>query len=246
MNIGDMGVPFIYQGEELIYPEYVKDGLVLHYDFSGMTNNDASKDIARDLSGNGNHGTLQNFNFTPESGYDKNKLLFDGVDDYIVSPGRFDNIYTQEVTATFTSNDEMYSTLSATLNHRKGEESGFAVTIALGDRIRINLGTGTGLSVNSLSYTGVNIGDKFHVVAVVDNLMLKVYINGVFNQEFKLLSFDPIQKEATGFYVGRYGTSYDFYKAKGNIFSTKAYNRPLAPEEIAHNYAIEKERFGIE
>src|SRR5699024_7001153 len=81
MNIGDMGVPFIYQGEELIYPEYVKDGLVLHYDFSGMTNEDETKGIARDLSGNGNHGTLQNFNFTPESGYDKNKLLFDGVDD---------------------------------------------------------------------------------------------------------------------------------------------------------------------
>ncbi len=31
--------------------------------------------IAKDLSGNGNHGTLQNFNFTPESGYDKNKLF---------------------------------------------------------------------------------------------------------------------------------------------------------------------------
>src|SRR5699024_1448287 len=30
------------------------------------------------------------------------------------------------------------------------------------------------------------------------------------------------------------------------IQSYKIYNRPLTPEEIAHNYAIEKERFGIE
>ena len=246
MNIGDMGVPFIYQGEELIYPDPVKDGLVLWYDFSGMTNDDESKGIAKDLSGNGNHGTLQNFNFTPESGYDKNKLLFDGVDDYVVNPDRFDNIYTQEATAIFSGGDEMYSTLTGTLNHMSGQQSGFAVTIVFGDRIRVNLGTGKGLSVNSLTNTGVNIGDKFHVVAVVDELLLKVYINGVFNQEFQLVSFDPIQKELTGFYVGRYGVSYDYYKAADGIFSAKAYNRPLTPEEVAHNYAIEKERFGIE
>ena len=30
------------------------------------------------------------------------------------------------------------------------------------------------------------------------------------------------------------------------VTSVKIYNRPLTPEEIAHNYAIEKERFGIE
>src|SRR5699024_4972365 len=83
MNIGSLNTPFIYRGEELIYPNPVKDGLVLWYDFSGRTNADSQRGIAEDLSGNGNHGTLQNFNYTAESGYDKNKLLFDGVDDEI-------------------------------------------------------------------------------------------------------------------------------------------------------------------
>lgn len=85
LRVGDGKPAFIYEGNELVYPNPVKDGLVLWYDFSGRTNADGQRGIAEDLSGNGNHGTLQNFNFTPESGYDKNKLSFDGVDDYVLA-----------------------------------------------------------------------------------------------------------------------------------------------------------------
>src|SRR5699024_5143421 len=83
LRVGENKPAFIYEGNEIVYPNPVKDGLVLWYDFSGRTNADAQRGIAEDLSGNGNHGTLQNFNYTSESGYDKNKLLFDGVDDEI-------------------------------------------------------------------------------------------------------------------------------------------------------------------
>src|SRR5699024_10101965 len=83
IKLGNTDIPFVFRGDELMYPNYVKDGLVLHYDFSGMSNSDESRGVAKDLSGNGNDGTLQNFNFTEESGYDKNKLIFDGVDDEI-------------------------------------------------------------------------------------------------------------------------------------------------------------------
>src|SRR5699024_4123536 len=83
IKLGNTDIPFVFRGDELMYPNYVKDGLVLHYDFSGMSNSDESRGVAKDLSGNGNDGTLQNFNFTEESGYDKNKLIFDGVDDYV-------------------------------------------------------------------------------------------------------------------------------------------------------------------
>src|SRR5699024_10939576 len=70
----------------LVYPNPVKDGLVLWYDFSGMTNTDHSRGTAYDLSRNGNHGTLQNFNYTAESGYGNNSLTFDGVDDSVSIP----------------------------------------------------------------------------------------------------------------------------------------------------------------
>src|SRR5699024_8179739 len=60
---------------------------MLHYDFSHESNNSEYKDKAFDYSGNGNHGELQNFNFTEESGYDGSKLKFDGIDDYITTQG---------------------------------------------------------------------------------------------------------------------------------------------------------------
>src|SRR5699024_12092312 len=44
----------------------VQDGLVLHYDFSHESNTSEYKGKAFDYSGNGNHGVLNNFNFTEE------------------------------------------------------------------------------------------------------------------------------------------------------------------------------------
>ena len=69
VKLGDKNIPFIYQGNELLYPNPVKDGLVLYYDFKGMENSDVTKGVAKDLSGNGNDGELKNFVYTNESGY---------------------------------------------------------------------------------------------------------------------------------------------------------------------------------
>ena len=53
IEIGNKKIDFVYQGDNLIYPNYpARENLILHYDFSGMKNSDVTKDIARDLSGN--------------------------------------------------------------------------------------------------------------------------------------------------------------------------------------------------
>ena len=233
MNIGDMGVPFIYQGEELIYPEYVKDGLVLHYDFSGMTNNDASKDIARDLSGNGNHGTLQNFNFTPESGYDKNKLLFDGVDDEI-----------QEINL---NKPPSNMTISLTMNITDKNTSMDALTWHTDIVIRVALTQGVTfidkrreVDRYKAEYKSNESGlNTMNITVVASELKSEIYINGEKRAELLEPMNDlEINKPLRW---GTFGTSYGSME----LHSTKIYNRPLSPEEIAHNYAIEKERFGI-
>lgn len=236
MNIGDMGVPFIYQGEELIYPEYVKDGLVLHYDFSGMTNNDASKDIARDLSGNGNHGTLQNFNFTPESGYDKNKLLFDGVDDYIV----FDNPVPEQTDATQSWSVEMVLAVNDLKYNQllQGWNTGLVSRDFNETQIRfLNYTALTGY-IYSTYYA--NPGEIVHLVATYDyrTLTASITVNGV-----------NVDSRESGSGYTPSGISPELrinHATSADSHSLKIYNRPLTPEEIAHNYAIEKERFGIE
>lgn len=86
MKFGSKDIPFVYKGDKLVYPNPIKDGLLLWYDFKGMRNTDVTKEVAKDLSGNGNDGTLTNFNFTEESGYKDNTLVFDGVDDSLTIP----------------------------------------------------------------------------------------------------------------------------------------------------------------
>lgn len=235
MNIGDMGVPFIYQGEELIYPEYVKDGLVLHYDFSGMTNNDASKDIARDLSGNGNHGTLQNFNFTPESGYDKNKLLFDGVDDEIA-------ITTSEPISQMTylmsvdiSNEsiQFFNTFSIQTYYLRKQNT------------NLHFSTHSDVDAQVAIRRPVFDSSERHRVSVgfiLDrmNNQVELIANGIPLGKVELRELTPTRIT----HLGRWVTKSD--SLDGSILSTHIYNRVLTPEEIAHNYAIEKERFGIE
>ena len=240
MNIGDMGVPFIYQGEELIHPNPVKDGLVLWYDFSGMTNNDASKDIARDLSGNGNHGTLQNFNFTPESGYDKNKLLFDGADDQVVVNSLPMNVnqVTEEAVVEFNYNE---SNPYQTIFVRQGKWNYSIVFSALS--IRSIVLPKDGSRINQLVTAPRE--KVFHVCRTIDRANEKVsfYINGQLVDTAKLLSdVNDSGNLYDSLYIG--GANMDY--SEGSIHSTKVYNRPLTPEEVAHNYAIEKERFSIE
>ena len=239
MNIGDMGVPFIYQGEELIYPEYVKDGLVLHYDFSGMTNNDASKDIARDLSGNGNHGTLQNFNFTPESGYDKNKLLFDGVDDRIRVNNPLSILSTKFTwTATITPIIDESGSVKVFMS---GNSQYAYFRIILG-RLSASL-QGADRPINhTLTQYRLESGVTYHTCLVHDNGSYYIYANGEkVGESHDSLKGAEYSLNKLGEYTNAVPESFN-----GDFHSAMVYNRPLTAEEIAHNYAIEKERFGIE
>ena len=97
IKLGDKNIPFVYRGNELLYPNPVKDGLLLYYDFKGMKNSDATKDVAKDLSGNRNDGALKNFNYTSGSGYNDG-LTLDGIDDFVKIPVLSSNVSTMCLT----------------------------------------------------------------------------------------------------------------------------------------------------
>lgn len=64
----------------------IPPSLIARYRCYGGDNNAADRGVLKDLSGNGNDITLNNFAWTEQSGYNKSDykgaLVFDGVDDY--------------------------------------------------------------------------------------------------------------------------------------------------------------------
>lgn len=245
LRIGANHPAFIWQGDKLVYPNPILDGLVLWFDFSGMTNSDTNRGIATDLSGNGNHGTLQNFNYTAESGYDKNKLLFDGVDDYITSENTTGWVDTGKLTV-----EVVLKTNFADRQHFILGKSYTSFDMALrSGYLNIWYSDGTIANyVQSPFYDTVLSDGKTHCLTVVfhkDISGVELYVDGKkYGEDYKSNSKDLTGFSNQPFEIGHRVGGRDKYV--GNIYSTRIYNRPLSSSEIAHNYAIEKERFGIE
>ena len=242
LRVGANRPAFIYEGGELVYPAPIKDGLVLWYDFSGRTNGDAQRNVAEDLSGNGNYGTLQNFNYTDESGYDKNKLLFDGVDDALTFQDKAVESYTLEVVTKIGQSSELYQNLIGTYT---GEGAGGFDVYNYAPRLRIRASTHDGDRLFTANNT-LEVGEIYHILITVRNNKIYFYMDGeeVYSNDFNDYKA-PQTTSAKGVYIGAYyqGT---IYRQTESLMSARVYNRPLTPEEIAHNYAIEKERFNIE
>ena len=186
LRVGDGKPAFIYEGNELVYPSPVKEGLVLWYDFSGRTNADGQRGIAEDLSGNGNHGTLQNFNFTPESGYDKNKLLFDGVDDsVIVDSDRTGKLLMEEFTVQW-SGYMGYDPISegSVVKHLvyNGYRNGWSITIHNSGDIMLVIKNGLRADGWNRVYLPKSVFNPafkaFQITAVFYNQGIRCYING--------------------------------------------------------------------
>ena len=83
MIVDGVKVLYTIRNGKIVDPNIPMNGLVCCLDTRGKYNTDIYRNTLLDLSGNGNHGTLQNFNFTEESGYENGGLKFDGVDDNV-------------------------------------------------------------------------------------------------------------------------------------------------------------------
>ena len=237
VKLGDKNIPFIYQGNNLLYPNPVKDGLVLWYDFKGMKNSDVSKNIARDLSGNGNIGTLQNFNYTSNSGY-SDGLKFDGIDDYAI----------------FNLNTSFRNTTYELILKWEGEKEGQPYQILLqpssywvdgvfmsNNRVRASVKVDG--AYQSVEFPMTDYLNKNILVTRVldsDNKVLKLFINGIKVRE-KTFTGDVYEEVDKRHYLNSPGKD----TFSGNINSLKVYNKPLTDEEIQHNYQLEKERWGL-
>ena len=248
IKIGQKDVKFVRIGDEVVYPNYIKDGLVLWYDFSGRANTDAQRGMAEDLSGNGNDGELMNFEYDAGSGYIDNGLEFDGVDDYVQG--------VEEMCF-----DSTNFSMSFVLDMR--EESG-PLYRGLGSFGNVYAGVAYGSSFASIRifYRGEGGGAApsvvFHnlpepvgivnytIVFDNDNLEIELFMNSVSFGKRDMISRMLGEKDISRTALGRWWGHSNLYFSKQSIYSFRKYNRLLTQEEIAHNYKIDKHRFNIE
>ena len=237
VKLGDKNIPFIYQGNELLYPNPIKDGLVLYYDFKGMKNSDVTKGIAKDLSGNKNNGTLQNFVYTSESGYDDG-LKFDGVDDVVYLTNPLFNQTTENQSWTFSISFKLVE------NNTSLEFLITGINLGIGIRYMDNKNKVLNYINNSdkaylYSNEGV-IQNSFSVVTCsydYNTRTAKIYINDTLDSQKKLE--DGIVPNGMGYNMN-IGTRRNDY-----IYGMKLYNRVLTDQEVQQNYQLEKERWGL-
>ena len=235
VKLGDKNIPFIYQGNELLYPNPIKDGLVLYYDFKSMKNSDVTKGVAKDLSGSGNNGTLKNFNYTNESGYD-NGLKYDGIDDNL-TVGTATSIRTIEITLSFSNN----STGDKILFHGNHTLDYFYINTTAHFVMRNRRKSTGSYQLKSIINSVERDFSKIkHITVVQDNLKCEVYVNGISNGNATNYTEEAIDFKLVNIFNYNNTKSLD-----DKLHSIKVYDRVLTDEEIQHNYQLEKERWGL-
>ena len=235
VKLGDKNIPFIYQGNELLYPNPVKDGLVLWYDFKGMKNSDATKGVAKDLSGNGNNGTLQNFAYTSGSGYNEG-LKFDGVDDNL-TVGTATSIRTIEITLSFSNN----ITGDKILFHGNHTLDYFYINTSAHFVMRNRRKSNGLFQLKSISNSTERDFSKIrHITVVQDNLKCEVYVNGISTGVISEYAEEAIDFKLVNIFNFNNTKTLD-----DTLKSIKVYNKMLTDKEVQQNYNLEKERWGL-
>ena len=240
VKLGDKNIPFIYQGNELLYPNPVKDGLVLYYDMKATSNNSQYKSTLKDISGNNSDATLNNFAYTPESGYSDKGLKFDGVDDHITSVNsikRNSKDISIEIAIDDLDRRQNWQYL-VTLKNKSNND--FISVLIHYFQVDVHINNNSGIQH---AYYSIEKDAKHITVTLTgdEEINQKVYIDGT----LKTINDGEITSNISGMdnELVFHRTNND--KNKSSMKSLRLYDRILTDQEIQHNYKLEKERWGL-
>ena len=228
MIVDGVEVLYTMRNGKIVDPNIPMDGLVCCLDTRGKYNTDVYRNTLLDLSGNGNHGTLENFSFTDGSGYENGGLKFDGVDDS-VTPIPFDTTVTDGYTAyiDFTLTDNLPNIEIIPILWELYDV--FILSIAkptLTLRYYVNNLDGATGYIDSLKK--LQLGNRYKIIVVREGLIFKIFVDGV-----KIIedTFNSITRQK----VGRIYTFSDTGSVRLNpseLHKVALYNRALTEQEI--------------
>jgi hypothetical protein len=229
-------------------PSIITQNLVLCLDAANPKSYSGSGTTWRDLSGNGNNGTLVN-----GVGYNSDNLgslSFDGVNDYVSKSS-----WTNPPTTVFSIG--CWVKFSDNLNNRYvlsfgrdagGPSLGGLALFAYGfdvvsDVLIFECGSAVG-RVSSGIVPSLNVW--YHLTATADGTNTRFYLNAELKNTSSQggggIASNPTL--SVGSYVNNGGTPSTFFHS-GNIAQVSIYNRALTAQEIQQNFNATRSRFSI-
>jgi hypothetical protein len=223
----------------------VTDGLVLVLDAADRNSYVSGSTTWRDLSGNGNNGTLTNgpaFSSDSSGG-----IVFDGVDDYIsiadtlslnIIGNKTVEMAVKMLSVPVNTNPRLFFKYTDANNQIQIFAPG-ANSTRFGARI---IGGGVNYD-NQMSV--VPTVNQIYIISVVfvSGVGIVFYLNGNLVANASGISTTFIDS-TSDLSLGRWGSSNPSY-SNCNIYSTRYYNRALLAPEILQNYNAQKSRFGL-
>ena len=221
-------------GTQIDWSNPLNDGLVLDLLF-----NEGHGNIVYDLSGYGNHGTLNGFDFPPTQasgwnpGLDGVALSFNGTDDY-VDCGNDASLYSANLSieawiyrnASNVRDAIIYKTSAGAGIH-------FGIT---GDTnvLQLNLIESATNHIVTSTPSTVPSGKWVHVAVSCDGSNVRFYISGVMVAE--VAQPIPVPDYSAGdLLIGYVGPS-NSWNLNGTIDEVRIYNRALSADEIMQRY----------
>jgi hypothetical protein len=234
------------------YGNIVRDGLVLHLDAAKKDSYPGSGTTWRDLSGNGNNGTLTNG--PTFSGANGGSISFDGFND-IASLGtgldfNYDN-FTVAVWAKSPTNNSGSAGYPIHVTNLIGKGSWNATA-----SWRIGYRSSGGLPATEISFTygiswfssdiGINVNTYDlsqwnYFVGVATPTQQSIYLNGVLRGTLNTSKVNVSNE--FDLQMGR--SSYIDRFFSGNVSNASIYNRALSATEITQNFNALRGRYGI-
>jgi prepilin-type N-terminal cleavage/methylation domain-containing protein len=226
-------------GSVLSTPSIVTNGLVLNLDAGNIASYPGTGNIWYDLSGKNNNGTL--VNGTGYNSANGGSLVFDGVNDHILTSNILHNIGSSDFTYSLWVYPVSLKVPGATIvgfigNGEYSPVFGFDLNgfpSQLGYYWGGWRGFGTTLQLNQWHY----------VVMTRQGTEIKGFVNAVLcpttwtGQNQNMANSSNV--------IGRSGVVYTPDIFKGNISNVKIYNRALTTSEIQQNFNATKSRFGM-
>jgi hypothetical protein len=249
-------------GRIAYYGNTVTNGLVLSLDAAKRDSYPGSGTVWRDISGNGNNGTLTNGpTFNSDNG---GSIVFDGVDDYTgiiqSSSYQFSNTSPFTISAWInpvTSSD--YNIIAAYALYSgnfRGYYFGLISTASVyyndnfvqrQNSFIFDYYDGTSFRGIMGNSNTVTFGSWVMLTATTSTNSvndMKVYQNGILTSYVNRGTGTPNSIDYTGVPL-RIGIRETGAIYKGNISTVQIYNRALSQQEVQQNYNAQKSRYGL-